>query len=76
MSDDKSSAANLVDAAKAKVNEGADRLRAAGHEAASHNGDNPLENLVDKGKAMADNARAEGHHAEADHEAREADRKS
>jgi hypothetical protein len=67
MSEDKSTAENLLDAAKAKVNEGADRLRAAGHEAASHVGDNPLENGADKAKAVEDRAKAEAHNAEADH---------
>lgn len=67
MSEDKSTAENLLDAAKAKVNEGADRLRAAGHEAASHVGDNPIENAADKAKAAEDRAKAEVHNAEADH---------
>jgi hypothetical protein len=69
MSDDKSAAGNMLDAAKAKVNEGADRLRAAGHDAASKVGNNPLENAADKAKSAEDSARAEVHHAEADHSA-------
>lgn len=67
MSEDKSTAGNLLDAAKAKLDEGADRVRAAGHDAASKIGNNPLENASDKAKAGADRARAEGHNAEADH---------
>jgi hypothetical protein len=65
VSDDKSAASNLLDAAKAKVNEGADRLRAAGHEAASKVGDNPVDNLADKAKATEDRAKAEVHNAQA-----------
>ncbi|GGJ81841.1 hypothetical protein [Deinococcus aquiradiocola] len=70
MSEDK--AGNLLDAAKAKINEGADRLRAAGHEVASHVGNNPAENAADKAKALEDRAKAEAHNAEADHHANEA----
>lgn len=69
MSDDKSAAQNMLDAAKAKVNEGADRLRAAGHDAASKVGDHPLDNAADKAEAVEDRAKAEVHHAEADHSA-------
>ncbi|TSA84610.1 hypothetical protein FNU79_10255 [Deinococcus detaillensis] len=65
MSDDKSAAENFLDSAKAKVNEGADRLRAAGHEAASHVGGSTLDNAGDKAKAMEDRAKAEVHNAEA-----------
>ena len=65
MSDDKSAASNLLDAAKAKVNEGADRLRAAGHEAASHVGGGTVDNLGDKAKAAEDRAKAEVHNAQA-----------
>jgi hypothetical protein len=72
MSDDKSAAGNMLDAAKAKVNEGADRLRAAGHDAASKVGNNPLENAADKAKSAEDSAKAEVHHAEADHSANKA----
>ena len=73
MSDD-NKAGNLLDAAKAKIDEGADRLRAAGHEVASKVGSNPAENAADKAKAAEDHARAEGHNAEAHHEANKADR--
>lgn len=65
MSEDKSTAGNFLDSAKAKVNEGADRLRAAGHEAASHMGGSTLENVGDKAKAGEDRAKAELHNAEA-----------
>jgi hypothetical protein len=73
MSDD-NKAGNLLDAAKAKIDEGADRLRAAGHDVASNVGSNPAENAVDKAKAAEDRARAEGHNAEAHHEADKANR--
>lgn len=66
MSDD-NKAGNLLDAAKAKIDEGADRLRAAGHDLASKVGNNPLENAGDKAKAVEDRAKAEVHNAEANH---------
>ena len=72
MSDD-NKAGNLLDAAKAKVNEGADRARAAGHDLASKVGNDPLENAGDKAKAVEDRAKAEGHNAEADHHMDKAD---
>ena len=72
MSEDKSTAGNLLDAAKAKVNEGADRLRAAGHDVASQVGNNPAENAADKANALKDHAKAEGHNAQADHHLNEA----
>ncbi|MBB5232992.1 hypothetical protein [Deinococcus budaensis] len=64
MSDDKSTLGNMADAAKAKINEGADRARAAGHEIASHVG-GTADNLEDKAQAAKDRAKAEGHNAEA-----------
>lgn len=58
---DKSAAENMLDAAKAKVNEAADRARAAGHEVAhAVTGD-----LSDKAKAVEDRAKAELHNAKA-----------
>ncbi|MFK7603069.1 hypothetical protein ACI3L1_12745 [Deinococcus sp. SM5_A1] len=65
MSDDKSTAGNMLDAAKAKINEGADRARAAGHEVASHVGGSATENATDKAKAVEDRAKAEVHNAQA-----------
>ncbi len=73
MSDD-NKAGNLLDAAKAKIDEGADRLRAAGHDAASKVGNNPVENAADKAKAVEDRAKAEVHNAEAHHAANKADK--
>ena len=67
MSDDKNTAGNLLDAAKAKVDEGADRLRAASHDVASKIGNNPLENAADKAMAVEDRVKAEVHNAEVDH---------
>ena len=64
MRDDKNFLENLADAAVAKVNEGADRARAAGHDVASGSG-NLLDNVSDKLKEGADRTRAEVHNAEA-----------
>ncbi len=65
MSDDKSTAGNMLDAAKAKINEGADRARAAAHDLQSKVGGSTLENMGDKAKATEDRAKAEVHNAEA-----------
>lgn len=65
MSDDKSTAENMLDSAKAKVNEGADRARAAGHDVASKVGGSTLENMGDKAQATEDRAKAEVHNAQA-----------
>ena len=73
MSDD-NKAGHLLDAAKAKIDEGADRARAAGHDLASKVGHNPLENAGDKAQAVKDRAKAEVHNAEADHHMNKADR--
>ncbi len=73
MSDD-NKAAHLLDAAKAKINEGADRARAAGHDLASKVGNDPLENAADKAQAVKDHAKAEVHSAEADHHVDKANR--
>ncbi|UQN06387.1 hypothetical protein [Deinococcus sp. QL22] len=68
MSEDKSTLGNMVDAAKAKINEGADRARAAGHDLASHVGSNPAENAMDKAQATEDRAKAELHNRQANAE--------
>ncbi|MFC5847839.1 hypothetical protein [Deinococcus petrolearius] len=65
MSDDKNTVQNLADAAKAKINEGADRLRAAGHDLASNVGDDHANNAADKLQATEDRAKAELHNREA-----------
>ncbi|WP_425147360.1 hypothetical protein [Deinococcus sp.] len=65
MSEDKGMMGNLADAAKNKVDEVADRAREAGHNAAAHIGNNPLENAADKAMATEDHVKAEVHHAEA-----------
>ncbi|BDP41497.1 hypothetical protein DAETH_14660 [Deinococcus aetherius] len=64
MSDDKSTLGNLADAAKAKLNEGADRARAAAHDVASNFG-GTADNMMDKAQATEDRAKAEVHNAEA-----------
>ncbi|AWN23573.1 hypothetical protein DKM44_10320 [Deinococcus irradiatisoli] len=76
MSEDKSAAENFVDSAKAKINEGVDRAKAAGHEVASHMGDNPVDNAADKAKAVGDRAKAEVHNAQAHAEFNEGKRES
>lgn len=62
---EKNALENLVDAAKAKVSEGVDRAKAAGHDLAAEVGNNPLENAADKVKAVADRAKAEVENAKA-----------
>ncbi|MFC6616738.1 hypothetical protein [Deinococcus radiophilus] len=64
MTDNKNALENLVDAAVSKVNEGADRARAAGHDAASTTG-GTLDNAEDNLKEGADRARAEANNARA-----------
>ncbi|THF71965.1 hypothetical protein E7T06_00970 [Deinococcus sp. Arct2-2] len=68
MSEDKSTLGNMVDAAKAKINEGADRARAAGHDLASHVGGSTTENAMDKAQAAEDRVKAEVHNREANAE--------
>lgn len=75
MSDDKSTLGNMADAAKAKLNEGVDRARAAGHEVASHIG-GTADNLEDKAQAAKDRAKAEAHNAEAHAEYHEGKREA
>lgn len=69
MSDDLKSAGK---AAKNKANEGADRARAAGHDAAARTRDNPIDKASDKIKAGMDRARAAVHEKKADAHARDA----
>ena len=66
MSEGKNMAGNLLDAARAKLEEGLDRAKAAGHDIASMVGNDPLENAADKANAAA-RLDAEGHNAQADH---------
>ncbi|MFC4637066.1 hypothetical protein [Deinococcus hohokamensis] len=69
---DKTAAENMLDAAGAKVSEGADRLREAGHNAAhAVTGD-----LGDKAAALEDRAKAELHNREAHAEYRAAQREA
>ncbi|WP_084048681.1 hypothetical protein [Deinococcus hopiensis] len=65
MGEDKSTLGNMVDAAGAKLKEGADRLGAAGHEAVSDltTGRTHVEH---KAEAMEDRAKAEVHNLQAD----------
>ncbi len=65
MTDDKDTAGNLADAARNKLNEGADRARAAGHEVASNASDNPVDQVTEKAKATGNRLKAEVHNAEA-----------
>jgi len=54
----------LKEAAKAvrsKLNEVADRARAEGHEIKADTSDNPMEKVVEKGKAAVDRAKAKVH---------------
>ena len=76
VSDDKNTLQNLADAAKAKINEGADRLRAAGHDLASKVGDDHVDNAADKLKATEDRAKAELHNREAHAEYNEGKREA
>ncbi|MFZ5992030.1 MAG: hypothetical protein ACOYW9_09715 [Deinococcota bacterium] len=50
-----------VKAVRSKVNEVADRARAKGHEVKADTSDNPVEKVVEKGKAAVDRAKAEVH---------------
>ena len=67
MSEGKSMAGNLLDAARAKLEEGLDRAKAVGHDIASMVGNDPLENAADKANAAAARLEAEGHNTQADH---------
>lgn len=72
MSDDKSTLGNLADAAKAKLDEGADRARAVGHDIAGAVTGNPKHDA----EAAEDRMRAEGNNAEAHAEYREGKREA
>ncbi|MFC6591072.1 hypothetical protein ACFP81_02845 [Deinococcus lacus] len=63
---EKNALENLADAAKAKLQEGADRARAAGHDVAGEVGDSPLENLKDKLEGGVDKVKAGLHGAQAE----------
>jgi hypothetical protein len=71
LSDDAKSAAHAV---KSKVNEGADRARAAGHDAAAETRDNPIDRVSDKAQAGVDRAKAGVNEAKADLHAEDAKR--
>ncbi|GBF04876.1 hypothetical protein DAERI_030042 [Deinococcus aerius] len=72
MSDDKSTLENMADAAGAKLKEGADRARAAGHDVAGAFSDSPKHDI----EAAEDRAKAEVHNAEAHAEYREGKREA
>lgn len=61
-------------AVRAKVNEAADRARAAGHDAKADTTDNPVERVVEKVKAGVDRAKADMHETSADNAARKVKR--
>lgn len=65
---------SAADAVKSKVNEGADRARAEGHDAKAETSDNPLESLVEKGKGAVDRAKAGHHEDRADRQADKLDK--
>ena len=79
MSEDKSTLGNMADAAGAKLKEGADHARAAGHEVAASMTDgathveHKAEAAVDRAKAGAHGAQADAHAHEARHEATDGD---
>lgn len=62
---EKNALENLADAAKAKLSEGAARLRAEGHETASREG-GLLDNVGDKLREGADRLHAESENAKAE----------
>ena len=62
---EKNALENLADAAKAKLSEGADRVRAEGHDVASKEG-GVLDNVGDKLREGADRIRAEADNAKAE----------
>ena len=76
MSDDKSTLGNMADAAKAKLNEGADRMREAGHNVAhAVTGDahHKAEALEDRAKAELNNREAHAEFHEGKQEATDGD---
>ncbi|MFC3834620.1 MULTISPECIES: hypothetical protein [Deinococcus] len=73
---DKSTAGNMLDAAKAKVNEAADRAREAGHNVAhAVTGDtkHKAEALEDRAKAEVHNREANAEYSEGKREAKDGD---
>ena len=72
MSEDKSTLENMADAAGAKLQEGADRARAVGHDIAGAFSDNPKHDA----EAMEDRAKAEVHNTQAHMEYNEGKRES
>ena len=65
---------DAVDAVKNKVNEGADRARAEGHDFKAETSDNPVERVTEKGKGLVDRAKAEVHEGASERNADEAGR--
>ncbi|GGO38262.1 hypothetical protein [Deinococcus humi] len=78
MSDDKKGIGErlgeAVDSVKHKVNEGADRARAEGHDFKAETTDNPVEGAVEKGKGMVDRGKAELHESASEKDAKDASR--
>ncbi|PNY82500.1 hypothetical protein [Deinococcus koreensis] len=73
---DKSAAGNMVDAAKAKINEGADRAREAGHNVAhavTGDASHKAEALEDRAKAGVHNKQADMEYSEGKREAKDGD---
>ncbi len=78
MSDDKKGMGerlgDAVDAVKHKVNEGANRARAEGHDFKAETSDNPIEGAVEEGKGMVDRGKAELHEGASERDAKDAGR--
>lgn len=64
---EKSTAANMLDAAKAKVNEVADNAKAAAKDLAADLGNDPIKKTVNRAEAAADRVKADLHGAQAQH---------
>lgn len=62
---DKSTAENMLDAAKNKLDEAGDRARAAVHDVKARLSDNPVDTAAEKVKAGVDRAKAEVSNAKA-----------
>lgn len=58
-----------VDAVKEKVNQGADRTWAEAHEFNAETASNPVDRVMEEGKAAVDHAKADLHGARADQQA-------
>lgn len=65
---------DAVDAVKHKVNEGADRARAEGHDVKAQTSDSPLERAAEKGKGMVDRGKADLHEGASERDAKDASR--